>query len=387
MSMMILIPSIILTLISLPIVFQFVLFASWSTIHMYLQWVFLLLAVLAYVWLWANTIYYMRHKKWMRMKLQLLSLSGILLCLTIILVTMSYDAWQNRYEVLSDEVDLTKYQPFESDKLATLKQPSTLTISEPLPVMDGATALYPVYASYAQALYPKKTYQQYDSEVLCTTTPTAYENLLNHVADIIFVAGPSEKQKAMFDEAKEEMVLTPIGKEGFVFFVHKDNPINELSIQQIQDIYEGNITNWKQVGGADEEILAFQRPEGSGSQSALLRLMDGRTLKPAIEEEVPSGMGEIISKSADYRNRANALGFSFRFYANEMVGNNKIKLLKINGIEPNEETIRNGSYPITNSFYAITLKSNTNPKVKQMLEWLTSQQAKELVKKTGYVSE
>lgn len=69
-----------------------------------------------------------------------------------------------------------------------------------------------------------------------------------------------------------------------------------------------------------------------------------------------------------------------------MASNDKIRLLEIDGVAPTKENIQNGTYP-SSSFYAITLKSNTNEKVKQILEWIVSDQGQELVEKTGYVSE
>ena len=385
-KILIVIIAILATLLSLPYAATWVMMESWSTTHLYMQWVCLFMAVMVYVFVWANIIFYMKKEKAVKWKHQLIMGSMILLCGVIIVMTKGLDAWQHRFETISTEVDLMEYQPFKNEKVAKLDTEASLNMEAPVPVMDGATALYPIYAAYGQAIYPEKEYSPYQSEIMCSTTPVAYENLLKKQADIIFVAAPSEKQKAAFDKANEELVMTPIGKEGFVFFVNKDNPVESLTIEQIQDIYSGKITNWKEVGGEDEEIRAFQRPEGSGSQSALLRLMEGIPLQEAIKEDVPSGMGDIISQTAEYENRSNALGFSFRFYANEMVKNDKIKLLKINGVAPNEDTIRNESYPITNSFYAITLKSNTNEKVKAILDWIVSKEGKELVEKTGYVS-
>lgn len=98
------------------------------------------------------------------------------------------------------------------------------------------------------------------------------------------------------------------------------------------------------------KIKAFQRDEGSGSQSALLRLMEGKTLTEPIKDEVSGDMGGIINTVADYKNFKNAIGFSFRFYCTEMVNNNQIKLLGVNGVKPTEENVENGSYPISNSF-------------------------------------
>ncbi|WP_279401693.1 substrate-binding domain-containing protein [Piscibacillus salipiscarius] len=75
----------------------------------------------------------------------------------------------------------------------------------------------------------------------------------------------------MFEREDKALNMTPIGREAFVFFVHADNPVDSLKVEEIQGIYSGNITNWKEVGGEDVEIRAFQRPEGSGSQTMLKR--------------------------------------------------------------------------------------------------------------------
>lgn len=76
--------------------------------------------------------------------------------------------------------------------------------------------------------------------------------------------------------------------------------MESLTTQQIQDIYSGNITNWKDVGGNNERIRAFQRPEGSGSQSALLRFMEGKKLMSPPQKDVASGMGDIVTETAEY---------------------------------------------------------------------------------------
>lgn len=385
-AIFIFIVAILLTCLSIPYTFTKLLIFTWSTTQVWLSWVLLVTVIFIYVWIWRNIMYYIHHQQLMKWKKQCIYLACILLCGGTVASFQLYHAWENRFDTISTEVDLEEYKPFTSNKLAKLNETSTLQIKAPLPVLDGATALYPIYAAYAQAIYPEDVYSPYDSKVICATTPYAYENLLNKTSDIIFVGGPSEKQKQMFKDAKEEMVYTPIGKEGFVFFVNKDNPVTSLTTQQIKDIYSGKITNWKEVGGKDSEIRAFQRPEGSGSQSAMLRFMGNTPLKEPIKEDVPEGMGGIISQTADYQNRENAIGYSFRFYASEMATNDKIKLLEIDGVAPTKENIQNGSYP-SSSFYAITLKSNTNEKVKQILEWIVSEQGQEIVEKTGYVRE
>ena len=101
-------------------------------------------------------------------------------------------------KVTDVDVDLWEYMPFGEDtKAVILNESSTLKIEDNLPVIDGATALYPMYAAFAQAVYPEKEYIPYDSEVMSNRTGEAYENLINGKVDIIFVAAPSENQLAI----------------------------------------------------------------------------------------------------------------------------------------------------------------------------------------------
>ena len=65
------------------------------------------------------------------------------------------------------------------------------------------------------------------------------------------MAAPSDKQRELFEKEGKELIMVPLGMEAFVFFVNSENPVESLTTQQIQDIYSGNITNWKDVGGKD----------------------------------------------------------------------------------------------------------------------------------------
>ncbi|MDV6379358.1 substrate-binding domain-containing protein [Sporosarcina sp. GW1-11] len=294
-------------------------------------------------------------------------------------------AYKNSISTVDAEVDVYYYEPFsEGSKLAELDEPATLQLEGELPRVDGATALYPLYAAFVQAVYPEKEYNSYDSEVMVNTTPIAYDNLFSGEVDLIVAAGPSDAQLKAAEQKGLKLELTPIGREAFVFFVNDKNPIDSLELKQIQEIYTGNITNWQEVGGNNEKIRAFQRPADSGSQTALERLMGDIPIMDAPKENVPEGMGGIISEVSKYRNYKNAIGYTFRYYSTEMVGNDEIKLLAINGVEPTKETIRNDEYPIASEFYAITAGTN-NPNVGKFIEWMISSQGQALVEKTGYV--
>lgn len=185
------------------------------------------------------------------------------------------------------------YDPFREDTLAvTLDEPSalTLTVEEAASLrIDGATALYPVYASFVRNAFEPSDSYLYRS-LGCNGTTSAYQSLIDGYADVIFCAQPSEKQLSAAQEAGLTLHLTPIGREAFVFFVNVNNPVTGLTVAQIQRIYTGEITNWQEVGGKRQRIRAYQRDEGSGSQTALQSLMAGLPLIEPDTEERITGM-------------------------------------------------------------------------------------------------
>ena len=292
---------------------------------------------------------------------------------------------QTRPVIGDGYLDMTMFEPFvENTKAVYLDQPSTYTIEDNLPVLDGATALYPIYSAFAQAVYPEDYYPIYQSEVMSNRTGEAYENLIYGRADIIFVFAPSDEQMANAKRIGKEMTFTPIGKEAFVFFTHAKNPVKNLSTDKIKGIYSGDITNWKEVGGKNKSIRAFQRPENTGSQSALQRFMgDTPIMKPPVED-IASLMGTMIDQVSSYKNYNNSIGYTFRYYSNEMVGNHNVRLLSVNGIEPTVASIQSGAYPITDEIYAVTAGSD-NPHIEEFLQWILSNEGQEIVEKTGYV--
>lgn len=282
------------------------------------------------------------------------------------------------------EFALDEYQPFkEGSKAVVLNEKSTLKFEDSLPRMDGATALYPLYSAFVQATYPEQNYYIFNSEVGGGTTPKAYRRLINGDVDVIFCAAPSENQIEDAKEKGKTFILTPIGREAFVFFVNRKNPVREITAKQIKAIYSGTITNWKELGGKNDDIKAFQRPEGSGSQTMLERIMgDTPLMNPPLNNRV-GGMGAIIDRTAEYKNFSNAIGYTFLYFATGMVKNDQIALLKVDGVYPDRSTIADNTYPFVGDFYAITTDTQ-NENVAKFIEWILSPQGQKLVEQTGY---
>ena len=220
---------------------------------------------------------------------------------------------------------------------------------EDYPIVDGSTATIPLAKAFEENFTGKT-----DVEINHSMTHEAYLNLVDGGCDLILVVEPAEDDKAYAESKNVELQYDKVTNEGFVFFVNKDNPVDSLTIEQIQKIYSGEITNWKDVGGNDEEIIAYQRPVNSGSQTAMENLvMKDVELMPAKTETLADSMFDIIDVISDYDNGVNSIGYSYYYFANTMYLGENVKMLKVEGIAPNNSTIQAGQYPIMTSYYAV----------------------------------
>ena len=153
-----------------------------------------------------------------------------------------------------------------------------------------------------------------------------------------------------------------------MFIVNKNNPVDDLSEDEIRDIYAGKITNWSKVGGDKKLISPIQRNQGSGSQTAMISFMNGR--------EMPRDYNSFLGS---------AIGFSFRFYVEGIVEDGGVKMLSVNGVYPNVENIKNDSYPVVQNIYAVYRKDNTNENIPIVIDWLLSDEGQQMIEDTGYV--
>ncbi len=270
-------------------------------------------------------------------------------------------------------IRLEDYLPFDKNSKIVPVSPSA-TLTGDLPVLDGATALLPVYAAAAEALYPPEACRfedgnfTQDSSVQYHNTVGAYRAVVDGDADLILCAAPSEEQLAYAEEKGVELTLIPIGREAMVFLVHAKNPIDGLDSDQIRGIYAGQYRSWRALGGANRPILPLQRKENSGSQTAMLAFM-----------------GDTPIQKVPFRLTGAAIGYSFRYYVETMVQNEQVKMLSIDGVYPDAAHIRSGEYPITSNFYAIYRADNPNENITAVIDWLLSDDGQHVINETGYV--
>ena len=328
---------------------------------------------------------------WMKKKKTYSIVCGIYFLLLVVLfgTQTAIEAYNDSITIdVAPDINVYEYLPFKEDSKIVKIDSKTLDFSDVsdfnLPIIDGATAAFPVYSAFVHAVYPEET-KLYDGVFEFNNTVGGYQMLAQKKTDIFIGAAPSKEQVAYAKRFDTTFEYHQIGSEAFVFFVHKDNPIDNLTLEQIKGIYSGRITNWSQVGGKNEEIMPFQRNEGSGSQSMLIRLMgDTPIIEPDMQKEV-DGMGGIIQEVADYKNKTSSIGFSFRFYVEGMIKNPDIKMIAIDGVAPTKENIKNGSYPIIAPVYAVTYEGNLKENVYKLIQWMQSDEGQYIIEQTGYV--
>jgi phosphate transport system substrate-binding protein len=288
-------------------------------------------------------------------------------------------------ESLSEEVDLKIYRPFAPDnQLVRVHPPPALRFNkDDAPRLDGATALYPVYAAAGQALYAPELV---DTKIRSSKTGEAYRRLIEGKVDLIFVAQASQAHIQMAQKNGVPLKLTPIAKEAFVFLVNESNPVRNLTTEQLRGLYAGRINDWSELGGNKGSITAFQRPANSGSQTVMeASVMQGEKMRLPLQEEKVSGMGGLVRQVASYRNAVQAIGYSFRYYTTRMKNQRTIRLLSINGVAPIQENVRNGTYPFSVELYMVTA-GEPKPEVRKLMDWMLSAQGKKLIEDTGYMA-
>ena len=275
---------------------------------------------------------------------------------------------------------------------------------ENYPRIDGSTSTDPLNHIIAAKLFGLKYEwenggivnlrncpQSLTDKLQCSQTHGAITNLIDNQTDLIIVARTmSADEKQYADNAGVSLIETPIALDALDFIVNSQNRINSLSIEQIQNIYLGNTTNWNEVGGANEEIIPFIRNENSGSQEMMNELVMNNVGTPdgkipyAYFDEI---LGTMVRVYTELTQNKNGICFTPHYYKEYMVyGKENIKTLAINGIAPNKKSIKNKTYPfVANVYVSIRSDLDRNSMAYKLYEWLQTESGKRVIEESGYV--
>jgi phosphate transport system substrate-binding protein len=254
------------------------------------------------------------------------------------------------------------------------------------PRMDGSTSTIPLGQAVASVLLGEPREDVADLAMF-NKTSQSFINLMNVDSDVLIVAEPSASVFEEMEKANFKYEMAPIATDALVFIVNASNPVDSLTIAQVQKIYTGEITNWKEVGGPDLKIEAFQRNETSGSQALMVKLV----MKDLAMAEPPEGytiaeMEGLITAVKSFDGSAQAIGYTVYYYADDMKMADGLKILAIDGVTPSDDTIAAKAYPFLNPYFTvISAKEPEDSPARILYNWLQTKEGQALVKREGYV--
>ena len=179
------------------------------------------------------------------------------------------------------------------------------------------------------------------------------------------------------DEVASGLVGTTLAYDGIAIIVNPENPVSDLDVETIAKIYTGEITNWKEVGGKDAEIVLIGREAGSGTRDGFESITD--TKDACRYRQELSSTGDVITTVAQ---NPDAIG-----YASLASIKDTVKAVSVGGVTPSEETVKDGSYVIQRPFVLVTKQdTRLSARAQKFFDWATSADANEIITLAGVVS-
>ncbi len=215
-------------------------------------------------------------------------------------------------------------------------------------------------------------------------THGSYMSLIEGTADIIIVARPpSEDELQAAEQSDLHLEFKPIALDAFVFLANEENPVDDITLDDIRHIYTKEITDWRQLGSLLGEIHTYQRNRNSGSQELMESLvMRGAPMIESPDMILESMMGPIHAISDDPM----GIGYSVYFYAAFIFPHERVKMIAVDGVHPTSENIADRSYPLTTEVYAVVRGDAPRDSAAHLLlDWLQTVEGQAAIAKSGYV--
>lgn len=235
---------------------------------------------------------------------------------------------------------------------------------------DGSTSMEKVIGALGEA------FEENNSGVTFTYNPTGSGSGITAVLEGRCDIGLSSR--ALKDEEKAEgLTETVLAYDGIAIIVNTENTVEDLTVDQIASIYKGEITNWSEVGGADGEIVLIGREAGSGTRDGFESIT--KTTDSCQYRQELTSTGDVITTVS---NNPNAIG-----YASLASVKDTVKVIKVGGVTPSEETVKDGTYLIQRPFVFVT-KSDTalSETAQKFFDYAMSSDAASIISKAGAVA-
>ena len=234
---------------------------------------------------------------------------------------------------------------------------------------DGSTSMQKVIMSL------KETFEGENAGVEVTYNPTGSGSGITAVAESRCDIGLSSRN--LKDAEKEQgLVGTVLAYDGIAVIINPENTVEDLTVEQIAAIYTGEITNWNEVGGIDAEIVLIGREAGSGTRGGFEEIVGVEDLCQYRQELTSTG--DVITAVSQ---NPGAIG-----YASVATVKDTVKALKVNGVAPTNDSVRDGSYAIQRPFVLVTKEGvELSETAKAFFDFITSEAAREVITAAGVV--
>ena len=201
---------------------------------------------------------------------------------------------------------------------------------------DGSTSMEKVIGALGES------FMEANKGTTFTYNPTGSGSGIQAVSEGRCDIGLSSR--ALKDDEKAALTETVVALDGIAMIVNPENPVSDLTVEQIADIYTGKITNWKDVGGEDAEIVRIGREAGSGTRDGFESITETKDACQYRQELTSTG--DVITTVSQ---NPNAIG-----YASLAAIKDSVKALTVNGVAPTEATVKDGTYLVQRPFVLVT---------------------------------
>ena len=263
------------------------------------------------------------------------------------------------------------------------------------PRIDGSTSSLPIVQEIYKAMYKPEII---DGEKVWSGLPQSaaktiesYQMLIDEEIDLIIVPDPSEEVMKIAVDKRVELEYIPVCLEALVFIVNQRTGIDNIATEELKSIYtDMQINNWSQLGGQNENIFALSRNEDSGSHALMEKfVLKGGKMNENIDNMIMR-MFEMVDNVENFTNKFTGLPLGYTIYYffqnnKEEQNWNNVKLLSIDGVEPNSVTIASGEYPYSTNYYAV-IKNDTpkNSPSRKLISWLLSDEGQHIFTDAGF---
>ncbi|CAM2078871.1 MULTISPECIES: phosphate ABC transporter substrate-binding protein [Clostridia] len=246
---------------------------------------------------------------------------------------------------------------------ASSKDTTTISIS-------GSTSVGPLM---------EKIQEKYEEENNNVTLEIQQNGSGAGIKDVI--SGISEigmSSRELKDEEKGSVQGTTVAYDGIALLVNPENPVKNISLEDVKKIYTGEITNWKEIGGDDAPIVVVSREEGSGTRDAFQEIVGYESEELLKDATISDGSGAVKTTVAGNKN---AIGFASFEYID-----NTVSALNINDVEPTADNVKSGDYKLSRPFILVTKEDSLTENGQKLIDFVLSAEGQQIVEENKLIT-